>query len=261
MSVALVCAGSAGCAATDVEPTPETVTIGVAAAPSLAEAFTEIITAFEAEHPNVTVSMELGRSHQIAEGLSERTDINVFASASEESMATAEAEGTVSDPTVFARNHVVVAVPSGNPLGVAGLADFAREGVRVGLCDPTVPCGRAGDTLLSEANIVPTDVTRSPGSRALTSQLADNRVDVGIVYRTDVASSRGWVTQAEVSEVERELARSVGTTRYVLARVPAGDAGEAARSEATASDEFVDLVLSSRGRTALLNSGLEAIPG
>ncbi|GLB64440.1 molybdate-binding protein [Dietzia sp. NCCP-2495] len=261
MSVALVCAGSAGCAATDVEPTPETVTIGVAAAPSLAEAFTEIITAFEAEHPNVTVSMELGRSHQIAEGLSERTDINIFASANEESMATAEAEGTVSDPTVFARNHVVVAVPSGNPLGVASLADFAREGVRVGLCDPTVPCGRAGDTLLSEANIVPTDVTRSPGSRALTSRLADNRVDVGIVYRTDVASSRGWVTQAEVSEVERELARSAGTTRYVLARVPAGDAGEAARSEATASDEFVDLVLSSRGRTALLNSGLEAIPG
>ena len=261
MSVALVCAGSAGCAATDVEPTPEAVTIGVAAAPSLAEAFTEIITAFEAEHPNVTVSMELGRSHEIAEGLSERTDINIFASAGEESMATAEAEGTVSDPTVFARNHVVVAVPSGNPLGVAGLADFAREGVRVGLCDPTVPCGRAGDTLLSEANIVPTDVTRSPGSRALTSQLADNRVDVGIVYRTDVASSRGWVTQAEVSEAERELARSAGTTRYVLARVPAGDAGEAAQSEATASDEFVDLVLSSRGRTALLNSGLEAIPG
>lgn len=256
MTVALACTGVAACAEED--PAPELVTIGVAAAPSLSEAFTEIIDVFEAERPNVNVSMELGRSNEIAQSLSSRSDINVFAAASEQAMEIAVSEGSAVDPQIFARNHVVLAVPSGNPRNITELHDLAREDVRVGLCDPIVPCGIAADTLLSAADVTLTDVERSAGSRALTAQLADNRLDVGVVYRTDVASSRGWVALADVGQHERDLERAAGATNYILARVPADDAGSAAEAETAASDEFVELVLSARGRQALRNSGLEA---
>lgn len=189
LSLALVCAGVAAC--TEAESEQRAFTLGVAAAPSLSGAFTEIISIFEADNPGVRVSLELGRSNEIADSLASRTDINVFASASEETMSTVVASGVAVDPRVFARNHVVLAVPTGNPGRVVGLADLERDDLRVGLCDVTVPCGRAGDSLLAAARVAPRDVERTAGSRALTARLAGNELDAGVVYRTDVASSRG----------------------------------------------------------------------
>lgn len=257
LSVALACTGVAACA--DDEPATDAVTIGVAAAPSLSEAFAELIGVFEKQYPDVRVSMELGRSDAIAAGLSSRADINVFASASEDAMERVVESGVAAGPRVFARNHVVVAVPSGNPHQVRGLRDLERPDLRVGLCALEVPCGKAADALLAAAGVNPVEVERNAGSRALTARLADNEVDVGIVYRTDVASSHGWVSQAEIDQRDRELAAAAGTTRYVLARVPGGSEGPDADAERTATKEFMELVTSDRGRRAFENAGLAPV--
>ena len=259
LTLAVACTGVVACA----EENSDTgvITIGVAAAPSLSAAFTELIGDFEADNPGVRVTMELGRSNEIAESLPGRTDINIFASASEEVMDRAVADGVAVDPQVFARNYVVLAVPSGNPRGVTGLKDLEREDLRVALCEVSVPCGRAASALLAAADVTPpAEVERAAGSRALTAQLADNAVDVGVVYRTDVASSHGWATEVDVDARDRELEQEAGTTRYTLARVPGGDAGPDAEAEAAAADEFAAMVFSSRGRLALQNSGLAAGP-
>lgn len=259
LSLALACTGVAACA--PAEPESDVVAIGVAVAPSLSAAFTEIIKTFEAEHPGVRVSLEAGRSDALADGLAGRADINVFASASEEVMGLLVADGIAVDPRVFARNHVVLAVPSGNPRQVTGLTDMERGDLRVGLCDPAVPCGRAGDALLAEAKVTPPLVDRAAGSRALTSLLAENNLDVGIVYRTDVADSRGWVTEVDVDEREAALEEAAGTTRYILSRVPGGDTGPDAEAKAAAADEFAELVFSDVGRHALQSAGLEPLTG
>lgn len=258
MGLALACSGLAACS--EAEPEESVITIGVASAPSLSEAFTEIIGIFEREHPGVRVHLELGRSDDVSRGLAGRTDINVFASASEEAMAYAVERGSATEPQVFARNHVVMAVPSGNPRQVRGLDDLARPGVRVGLCEVTAPCGKAAETLLAAAGVTPATVTREVGSRALSSRLADNELDVGIIYRTDVAGSHGWVARAESDPAERTLMQEAGTTRYTLARVPGGEDGPDAEAERSASAEFRELVTSDRGRTALENAGLEVLP-
>lgn len=258
MGLALACSGLAACAAK--EPEDSVVTIGVASAPSLSDAFTELIGIFELEHPGVRVHLELGRSDDLSQGLVGRTDINVFASASEEAMAYVVDQGAATDVQVFARNHVVMAVPSGNPRQVRGLDDLARPGVRVGLCEESAPCGKAAETLLAAAGVTPPTVSREVGSRALSSRLADNELDVGIVYRTDVAGSHGWVAQPDVDEREQELMREAGTTRYTLARVPGGEDGSGAEGERVASAEFRELVTSDRGRSALENAGLEVLP-
>lgn len=238
------------------------VTIGVSAAPSLASALTELIGVFEEANPGVRVHLELGRSTVVAERLGSRTDVNVFASASDDAMELAEEQGSVTDVEVFARNHVVLAVPSGNPEGVTGLSDLSREDLRVGLCDRSVPCGAAATVLLGEAGVEPVVDSHGAGSRALAAQLGDNELDVGIIYRTDVAASVGWVSQVEVDERERELTEAAGATRYLLARVPGGEEDEpdveAARE---AGEEFRALVISDRGRRALENAGLQPFTG
>ena len=256
LTIALACTVVGACATQ--EPEDETTTIGVAAAPSLTAAFTEMIDIFEDEHPGVTVSLELGRSDTIAAGLPGRDDINIFASASEEAMQQVVDAGVAVDPRVFARNHVVVAVPSGNPRRITGLRDLERPDLRVGLCAMDVPCGKAAETLLSAAGVEPPGVERDSGSRALAARLADN--DVGIVYRTDVAASHGWVAQVEVDQRDRELAQTAGTTRYSVARVVRGEEGADSEGERAATDDFLELVVSDRGRRALENSGLAPLP-
>ena len=256
LTIALACTVVGACATE--EPEDETTTIGVAAAPSLSAAFTEMIDIFEDEHPGVTVSLELGRSDTIAAGLPGRDDINVFASASEDAMQQVVDAGVAVDPRVFARNHVVVAVPSGNPRRITGLRDLERPDLRVGLCAMDVPCGKAAETLLSAAGVEPPGVERDSGSRALAARLADN--DVGIVYRTDVAASHGWVAQVEVDQRDRELAQTAGTTRYSVARVVRGEEGADSEGERAATDDFLELVVSDRGRRALENTGLAPLP-
>lgn len=255
-AVALACSGFVACARQ--EPESPGMTLGVVAAPSLSDAFTEMIDFFEGEHPGVRVSLELGRSDTIAEEMPDRDDINVFASADEDSMQWLVDEGVAVEPTVFARNHVVVAVPSGNPRQVTGLRDLERPDLRVGLCVLDVPCGRAAESLLAVAGVVtPTQVARDPGSRALAARLADNELDVGIVYRTDVAASHGWVALAEVDQRDRELAQAAGTTRYTVARIPGAEDGP--HAERAVAGEFLKLVTSDRGRRALENAGLAPV--
>lgn len=254
LSAALACTGMAAC--TDEEPEEATVKIGVAAAPSLEGAFDDMIAEFEADHPDVRVTLELGRSDDIGESLAGRTDINVFASASEPVMEEVVQQGVAVDPRLFARNHVVLAVPSGNPHGISALADLAEPELRVGLCAVDTPCGGAADTLLTAAGVAPVDPVRNDGSRALTARLAGNELDVGIVYRTDVAASHGWVSRAVIDPEDRELEQAAGTTRYVVARIPGGEDGPDAEAERRAAEDFLELVLSDRGRSALEAAGL-----
>ncbi|KAA0918171.1 substrate-binding domain-containing protein [Dietzia sp. ANT_WB102] len=258
VATVLACSGLIACAAP--EPDTPVTTIGVAAAPSLSGALTEMIQLFEEDHPGVRVSLELVRSASIAEGLPTRSDINVYASADEESMQRLVDASVAAEPRVFARNHVVVAVPSGNPRQVKGLRDLERPDLRVGLCRLDVPCGRAAESLLTAADVSPVQVDRHEGSRAVAARLANDELDVGIVYRTDIAASHGWVSQAEVDQHDRELAQAAGMTRYTVARIPGGENGPDAETERAAARDFVELVTSDRGRRALENAGLAPLP-
>lgn len=240
VTLALACAGIVACA--DPETEDAVLTLGVAAAPSLSGALTEMIEVFEDEHPGVRVSLELGRSDTIAEGMPDRDDINVFASADEVSMQRLVDDGVAVEPTVFARNHVVVAVPSGNPRQVRGLRDLERPGLRVGLCALDVPCGRAADSLLAAAGVTPPEVDRDDGSRALTARLADSEVDVGIVYRTDVAAAGERVLGIEIPDAVNV------TTDYPILAV----------SDHELAAVFVEEVLSERGQRHLTDAGFVA---
>jgi molybdate transport system substrate-binding protein len=182
--------------------------IQVAAAASLTEVFGELAQMFEDEHPGVTVTTEFGPSSGLSDGILEGQPADVFASADEANMRKLVDGDAVEERAVqvFANNQPEIAVPAGNPGGVQGLDDFARDDLLVGLCAEDVPCGKVARTVLSEAGVVPAIDTNEVDVKALLGKIEGGDLDVGMVYQTDVVAAGDEVEGIEIPEDENVIA-------------------------------------------------------
>ena len=161
-------------------------------AASLTEAFTELEAAHEAANPDVEITLNLAGSSSLREQILEGAPADVFASADEVTMAPVVDAGLVTaGPDVFATNTLQIAVPAGNPAGVAGPADLADDDLLVGLCAAAVPCGRLADAMFANAGVEPAADTREPDVRALVGKVRDGELDAGVAYRTDIDAVDG----------------------------------------------------------------------
>lgn len=215
-------------------------TVEVYAAASLQRSFDEIATAFEQEHPGVTVSAVYDGSSTLATQIGEGAPADVFASADEKNMAKVTAQAP--DPQVFAGNTLVIAVPKGNPGGVRTLADLAR--VTTVLCAPEVPCGAASATLLSNAGVSVSAASSEQNVTAVLTKVAASEADAGLVYATDV------VGRDDVEAIVPEGADAV-VNRYPIAALTEAQNPDAASA-------FVAFVLSDEGQQILADAGFRA---
>ncbi|HEY6634398.1 MAG TPA: molybdate ABC transporter substrate-binding protein [Acidimicrobiia bacterium] len=230
-----------GCAAED-EPT----VVLVSAAASLTDGFAEIESAFEDANPGVDIVLNLGGSSGLREQILEGAPADVFASANLSNMDQVVDAGAVAgEPIIFARNLLQIAVPPGNPGGVTGLTDFAREELLIGLCAEGVPCGDFAREALAAAGVLPSTDTDEPDVRALLTKIEAGELDAGITYVSDVVSAGGSVEGIEIPEGEN-----------VVAAYPIATLAEAASPEV--SQDFVDFVLSAEGLAILVEHGFAA---
>ena len=169
--------------------------IRVAAAASLTDVLPVIGRAFERRHPGTKVAFSFGGSSTIASQVVGGAPVDVLATASEATMRQATSAGAVEPPQRFARNAMTVVVPSDNPGGVRTLADLARPGVLVGVCDVSVPCGAAAAEVIRKARLAVRPVTRELDVRALLGKVRAGELDAGIVYVTDARAAGSSVRQ------------------------------------------------------------------
>jgi len=215
----------------------------VSAAASLGDVVGELARSFEEARPRTRVELNLGGSARLATQILEGAPVDVFASANRAVMEGLQEEGRLrDDPRVFARNHLVLAVPAGNPGEVQGLSDLAREELLVGLCAPAVPCGALARRLLQEVGVAAAPDTEEPDVRALLTKLELGELDAGLVYATDAKAAGDAV---EVVPVPQALAL---TTEYVVAGVADTEHAEEARA-------FVAYLLSDAVQAALRRHG------
>ncbi|MEU5790079.1 molybdate ABC transporter substrate-binding protein [Micromonospora purpureochromogenes] len=243
--------GLAGCGgdADDGGPGGVTGTVTVFAAASLTESFTTLGRQFEDAHPGVRVTFNFAGSSALATQITQGAPADVFASAAPQNMATVTDAGAADgSPTVFARNQLVIAVPKGNPAGVAGLADLARPGVKVALCAEQVPCGAAATSVLGAAGVTLTPVTLEQDVKGALSKVTLGEVDAALVYRTDVRSAAAKVDGVEFAE----SARAVNDYLVVVLK----DA-----PNPTAARAFVEHVRSDQGRAVLTDAGFQPPTG
>ena len=134
--------------------------VTVLAAASLTRVVDELVAPFEAEHPDVEVTVSSGGSSALAQQVVAGAPADLFLSASTATMDVVADAGLVDGaPVTFARNRLEIAVAPGDPEGVRGLADLARDDLAVALCAEEVPCGALSRTVLDDAAVVVTPVT------------------------------------------------------------------------------------------------------
>ncbi len=217
-------------------------TLTVFAAASLTDVFSGLGEQLEADSPGLDVRFTFAASSALTAQVTQGAPADVFASANEPQMAAVTDAGLAGDPEVFAANVLQVAVPPGNPAGVIGLADLAREDLTVAVCAPQVPCGAAAADVLAAAGVTAVPDTLEEDVRAALTKVELGEVDAALVYTTDIAAAGEGVEGIDVPEAERAV------NRYPIAVLR-----EAPNPQAAAA--FVELVRSEEGQQALADAG------
>lgn len=253
-AVAAATLALAGCAAGDgpddgspgVEITdPASGTITVFAAASLTEVFGELETKFEQLHPSADVVLSFGGSGALAAQIIEGAPADVIAAASGAPMTTVTDAGDATDPTIFTTNTLEIAVPAGNPSGVTGLADLADPTLAIALCDPSVPCGAAAETLMQAAGLTAAPDTLEEDVKAVLTKIVLGEADAGLVYVTDVVAAGDTVEGITVPEAADVI------NRYPIAVISGAPNPVGAQA-------WLEFVLSNTGRAALAAAGFGA---
>lgn len=233
----------AGCA-----PAGSQTKLTVFAAASLTSAFEQLEESFEEAHSGAEVTVVFGGSAALATQIINGAPAEVFASASRTHMETVIAAGLAADATPFATNRMIIAMPKGNPGGIRTVADLARPGVTVAVCEPAVPCGAGAEAVFEQAGITVRPVTQEHHVKAALAKASLGEVDAAVVYATDVPAS---ATDVHAVGIPAQLNSS---TDYLITSTINGEHSETAQ-------QFVQHVTSAQGRRVLTDAGFgPAVP-
>ncbi len=187
-----------------------------------------------------------GGSGALETDIEQGAPADVFAAASPKQPAQLFAKGLVDKPVQFATNTLVMVVPASNPAHINSVTDITKPGVKLVICNATVPCGdyartafkNLGITAKAMKNVVSqtTDVTQTIADVAL------GQADAGFVYITDAKAAAGKVKVIHLPPAAKPGAKDF------IAVVKAGKDQAAAKA-------FMALVLSPAGQAKLRAAG------
>lgn len=208
----------------------------VYAASSLTEAF---------EGLGTDARFNFAGSDELALQIQEGAPADVYAAASPKHPTELRAANLIEEPQIFATNRLVLIVPADNPAGIEGVPDLAEARVKLVVGAEGVPVGDYTRTVLEnleESRVLENVVSNEDDVKGVVAKVAQGEADAGFVYATDVGPVSEDVTAIELPE------EAQARVEYPIAVVSDAPHLEAAR-------EFVDLVLSERGRDALRRAG------
>lgn len=253
----------AGCqpasSAQTIDPASEASrTLTVFAAASLADAFTEIGSNFEAVNQGVTVTLNFAGSQALSTQIMEGAPVDVFASANTAQMDVVVAGGFVVQdaPQIFLTNVLVIIVPEDNPAGVDNVEDLASSDLKLVLAAEEVPVGRYSREAFELMNtrlgsdftdrVLANVVSNEDNVKQVVAKVQLGEADAGIVYTSDaVAASR-----LPTIEIPAEM--------NVIAVYPIAPLAGSGHPELAAA--FVEYVLSPDGQAVLQKWGFGPIP-
>jgi molybdate transport system substrate-binding protein len=242
---ALLLPVAAGCSSDGAVRSDDALTVYAAA--SLTATFERIGDEFEARHEGVTVDFSFAGSSDLVAQIQEGAPADVLATADEATMDRLVADGLEgATPRLFASNTLRIAVPPGNPAGVADLRDLAGEGLDVVVCAPEVPCGAAARTVAAAAGVELRPVSEEQSVTDVAGKVRTGEADAGLVYLTDVVAAAGELEGVDFPE------SGAAVNGYPIAPVAGGNASLAR--------EFVDLVLGETGQAVLREAGFAPAP-
>ncbi|MEV3859433.1 molybdate ABC transporter substrate-binding protein [Streptomyces sp. NPDC050095] len=234
---------SSDATASDSADKKVTGTVTVFAAASLKESFTTLGKQFEKAHPGTKVTFSFGGSDSLAASITGGAPADVFAAASPKTMKIVTDKGDAAgSPSTFVRNQLEIATLPGNPDKVASLKDLTKSGLKVVLCDKTVPCGAAAQKALDASRLKLTPVSYEQDVKSALTKVELKEADAAVVYKTDVKAAGDKVEGVDFPE----SADAVNDYPITLLK----DAPNSAAAKA-----FIELVKSADGQKVLTEAG------
>lgn len=219
----------------------------VAAAASLADAFEAYGDALPGEQ-----RFSFAGSDELAAQIRQGAAPDVYAAANTAFPEALAADGLVERPVAFARNELVVAVPTGS--AIESVEDLAAPGLDLVIGADGVPVGDYARELLARLPhaqreaILANVRSQEPDVKGIVGKVAQGAADAGFVYASDVAAAPGDLVAVSLP------ARLRPDVAYGIAVVKGAADAEAARA-------FVDGLLGGAGRRALEQAGFLPPPG
>ncbi|WP_066268961.1 molybdate ABC transporter substrate-binding protein [Hydrogenophaga palleronii] len=222
--------------------------ITVSAAASLTNAFRDIAPLFEAAHSGTKLQFNFAASGALLAQIAKGAPADVFASADQDTMDQAQAQGLVqaAQRRDFVSNALVVIVPTAStqqPKSVNDLAQPAYGRIAIGL-PASVPVGRYTKGVLEAANLwgaIEPKMIGATNVRQALDYVARAEVNAGFVYATDAAIMPDKV----------KVALTVPTAKpilYPVAPLPAGP-------NAAQGAQFVDFLFTPPAQAILSKYG------
>ena len=237
--------------------TTKNVTLNVFAAASLTGAFTEMGKNFESANPGVKVVFNFAGSQQLATQIGQGADADVFASANTTQMNNVVKSGQIdaNASRVFIKNKLVVVFPKDNPKNITKPQDIAASGVKLILCDKTVPCGQYALDFFDKAsatadygadfkaNALKNVISNETDVKQVLTKVGLGEADAGIVYTSDATGDSG----ANVSHIDIPVSLQTIAT-YPIAATKASKNPDVASA-------WIDYVFTSKGQAVLAKYG------
>ncbi|MEU6575793.1 molybdate ABC transporter substrate-binding protein [Streptomyces sp. NPDC046805] len=218
-------------------------TVTVFAAASLKESFTKLGHEFEQQHPGTKVTFNFGGSDALAASITSGAPADVFAAASPKTMGVVtDHKDAVGTPATFVRNQLEIATLPGNPDKISSLKDLTKPGLKVVLCDKTVPCGAAAQKALEASKLKLTPVSYEQDVKGALNKVELKEADAAVVYKTDVKSAGNKVEGVEFPESTKAI------NDYPIALLKHAPNPEASKA-------FMALVQSAEGQKVLNEAG------
>jgi molybdate transport system substrate-binding protein len=241
--VALLClAGMTGCGGGGDDSDQ----LVVSAAASLDTAFNDYVDA-----AGIDAKMSFAGSDELAAQIRQGVKPDVYAAANTSLPDELHKAGLVGEPTVFAANTLVLAVPEDSQID--SLDDLTKPDTSIVMGDPTVPVGSYTrdvlDHLPEHQRKAIYDNVRSeePDVSSISGKLTQGAADAGFVYITDVTASSG---QLKAIQLPADLQPNVA---YAAAVVTGAKNPDGARA-------FIQGLLGGDGATELEEAGFKPPP-
>jgi molybdate transport system substrate-binding protein len=214
----------------------------VLAAASLTKVFPKI---------DAKAKFTFGGSAALAAEIEQSAPVDVYAAASPKDPTVLYGKGLIDKPVPFATNTLVLIVPRGNPAHIASVNDITNTGVKIVICNATVPCGDYARTAIANLGITSAAmknvVSQATDVTQVVADVASGAADAGFVYITDAKAANG-----KVKVVSLPAKAKPGTIDEIAVDKKA--------PHPSAAKALVAAVLSSRGHAVLRAAGFGAPP-
>ena len=191
-------------------PEAEPAELIVFAAASMTETLTEIAELYKTVAPDVTLTFNFDSSGTLKTQIEEGAEVDLFISAAPKQMNELNTvlEGTRVD---LLENKVALAVPDGNPKGIASYDDLIaglKDGsLMLAMGNSDVPVGQYTQKILDYYGVSEEDlankgvITYGTNVKEVTTQVGEATVDAGIIYATDAFSANLEIVDTATAEM------------------------------------------------------------